>query len=250
MTEDERLDPEPVLRLDQISTEWSLLHDSGRFVRRYTPAIRKYLNALIKNRHDAEDVLQDFLLRVLTHGLLRLSREGGRFRDYLKVAVRHAALNHLQRRAAPKPGATPLLHLPTADPPELAADQEWVVHWRESLLDRAWLDLKRHQLQTPGNLAYTVLRLAVRYPEKDSKALATRASALTGRPLRAEAFRKQLSRARRLFAQFIVSEVALTLDRGTPEQVEEELCELGLLGYVRDFLPPGWREQGRCHNRR
>jgi RNA polymerase sigma-70 factor (ECF subfamily) len=237
--------PEPKVRLDQISTEWALVHDSGRFVRRYTPAIRKYLSALIRNRHDAEDVLQDFLLRVLTHGFLRVKREGGRFRDYLKAAVRNAALNHLQRRTAPMPGTRPSPGRLAADPPPLAADRVWVAHWRETLLDRAWLALKRHQLHTPGNRAYTVLRLAVKYPGAASQALAARVGAATGHPLRADALRKQLSRARRLFAQYLVNQVAQTLDQATPDQMEEELCELGLMGYVRGLLPPDWRTRVR-----
>ena len=43
-------------------------------------------------------------------------------------------------------------------------------------------------------------------------------------------------------ARLLVDEVTPTLDGGTPDYVEEELCELGLMGYVRDFLPPDWRD--------
>ena len=69
-------------------------------------------------------------------------------------------------------------------------------------------------------------------------ALAARTSTLTGRPLRADAFRKQVSRARFMLAKLLVREVIQTLDRPTPEQVKEELVELSLWEYVRDFLPP------------
>src|SRR5436190_2941448 len=124
MDKGETPDAEPRARLDQISTEWSLLRDSEQFVRRYTPAVRKYLHAMIKNRHDAEDVLHDFLVRVLAHGFLRVKREGGRFRDYLKTAVRNAALNHLLRKVPPKPAGKQLGRPPAADPAPPAADQE------------------------------------------------------------------------------------------------------------------------------
>jgi DNA-directed RNA polymerase specialized sigma24 family protein len=236
--------PEPKGNLGEISTEWELVHDSGQFVRRYTLAIERYLNALIKNRHDAEDVLHDFLLRVLKHGFVRVRREGGRFRDYLKTAVRNAALNHLQRKVMPKQGAVKPLLVPAADLSQLAADQQWVVHWRKALLDRVWKALQRHESRASGNLAYTVLRLLADHPEDDSEGLAARVSESVGYPLRTDTFRKQLSRARRLFAQFLVIEVAQTLDHPTPEQVEEELSELGFMRYVRRFLAPDWPMRG------
>jgi DNA-directed RNA polymerase specialized sigma24 family protein len=232
--------PEPKGRLDQISTEWSMIRDSGRFVQRYTPAINKYLCALIKNQHDAEDVLQDFLLRVVETGFLRLQRQGGRFRDYLKTAVRNAALNHLQRNGASK--RAPHFHR-SADLATLSAraDGGWLIHWRQVLLDRAWNALKRHQMRNRGNLAYTVLRVAVEYPDESSHEHASRTRAISGHPLGAAAFRKQLSRARRLFARALVHEVVQTLDHATPDQVEDELCELGLMEYVQNYLPPKWR---------
>jgi hypothetical protein len=54
--------------------------------------------------------------------------------------------------------------------------------------------------------------------------------------LRPDAFRKQLSRARPFFADLLRQEVAQTLDDATPEMVEEELIETGLMPYLRDLL--------------
>ncbi len=47
-------------RLDEISTEWSIIKDPAQFVMRYGPAVQLYLVVLLKNRHDAEDVAQTF----------------------------------------------------------------------------------------------------------------------------------------------------------------------------------------------
>src|SRR5262249_14612283 len=90
-------------RLDEISTEWAVVRDPARFVRRYASAIHKYVAALVTNPHDAEEATQEFFLRVAQHGFVRTRQEGGRFRDYLKAAVRNAALNFLRRNRAPKP---------------------------------------------------------------------------------------------------------------------------------------------------
>src|SRR6202007_2755458 len=87
-------------RLDDISTEWEVVRDPPRFVLRYAPAIQRYFRGLIKNRHDAEKVSQDFFLRVSQQCFVHTRKEGGRFRDYLKAAVRHAALSFLKRHHA------------------------------------------------------------------------------------------------------------------------------------------------------
>jgi DNA-directed RNA polymerase specialized sigma24 family protein len=232
-------DAEPKSMLDQISTRWSQISDPVQFVLRYAPAIQKYLEALIKDPHDAEEVAQDFLLTGLQRGFLRTDDLRGRFRDYLKAGVRNAALMHFRRRKAARRGGPDPAYLPARGEARARAEAEWVAGWRRCVLDRAWQALEHHQGRSPGNLCYTVLRLAAEHPDEDSAALAARAAALAGRPLRADAFRKQLSRARRLFAEFVQQEVAQTLDETAPEALEDELRELGLLAYVRPYLPAG-----------
>ena len=66
-----------------------------------------------------------------------------------------------------------------------------------------------------------------------------------GRPRRAKAFRKQVSRARRLFAKLIVAETSRTLGDPTPLKVEEELIDIGVMKYVRPYLPADWRASGK-----
>jgi RNA polymerase sigma factor (sigma-70 family) len=232
--------PEPIL--DQISTCWHRVHDSAYVAASYERAIRRYLEALLKNTHDAEEVTQDFLLRVHEQGLGRARPERGRFRDYLKKAVRNAALNFLRRQRAPGRSALPLKPEVLADDAGPRAERQWLADWRRSLLERAWQALEIHQHLSPGSLYHTVLRLAVEHPDEDSCALAERASAQAGRAVRPGTFRQQLSRARRLFAGFLTRAVARTLPAGW--NLEDELTDLGLMGYVRPHLPDGWRGRG------
>jgi RNA polymerase sigma-70 factor (ECF subfamily) len=233
----QRQPTDPVPSLEDISTRWPLLRDPVQFVMRYAPAIRKYLEAILHNASDADDVAQDFLLRGLQRGFVRTEDLRGRFRYYLKRAVRNAALTHLQRRQCPAAGLD-TDDLPDPHEDESAAEEQWLAQWRACLLDRALQALDHHQRQVPGNLFHTVMRLVLEYPDEDAAALAVRASAVAGRPIRAEAFRKQLSRARRRFAELLQEEVRRTLQQPTPESVREELAELGLLADVQDFLPP------------
>jgi hypothetical protein len=231
------------LSLDRISTQWSMINDPGKFLVRYAPAIRSYLQALLRNAHDAEEVEQDFLVRVVQNGFVRASPDRGRFRDYLKTAVRNAALTRLRRKKEAAVGDFALLGLAAADDTIPGTDEQWLADWRRCLLDRAWRALDSHQHRTPGNLFHTVLRAAVDHAEEDSRQLAARVNAQTGREISAEAYRKQLSRARRVFAELLVEEVAQTLEESAAAAVEAELIETGLMSYIRDFLPAAWREQ-------
>jgi hypothetical protein len=230
-----QFDSADVDRLDQIETDWALVFEPAHVVLRYAHAIQSYLEALLHNRHNAEEVAQEFFLWVSQNGLPRASQERGRFRDYLKKVVRNKALNFLRdthRRASD----TDLLNVPAPEDSGNIPDQEWLVHWRRCLLRRAWRRLEDHQESSPKNRYFTVLHLCATHPGEDSRQLAVRAGALEG-ALSVEAFRKQVSRARRVFAELLVHEVAQTLERPEPAEVEEELVDLGLMTYVRDYLP-------------
>jgi RNA polymerase sigma factor (sigma-70 family) len=225
--------------LDELSTYWPLIHDPHQFVHRYAPAIRRYLEALLHNVHDAEDVAQDFLLKGIVRGFVRGEAVRGRFRAYLKTAVRNAALTYLQRRRPGHLDGPVLAQVADRHDSEAEAEAAWLAEWRRCLIEHALDALDRHQQQTPGNLFATAIRLVLDHPDDDSTRLAARASALVGRPVRAEAFRKQLSRARRCFADLLIREVARSLEAPTPAQIEDELNAIGVLPLVRAFLPDG-----------
>ena len=218
--------------------------DPAKVVVRYAPAIRSYLEAILRNAHDADEVAQEFALHVMNHKFDKASPDRGRFRDYVKVSARNAALIYLRKktRSGKATALTTDLERTLSNPaagndPAAAASDEWLNHWRRCLLDKVWRALESHELASPGNLYHTVLRLSVDFPNEDSESLAARTSAAAGRPLRADAFRKQLSRARRMFAELLAEEVAATLQQPTAVEIEEELAELGLMSYLRDYLP-------------
>ena len=58
-----------------------------------------------------------------------------------------------------------------------------------------------------------------------------------GKPVRADAFRQKLHRARMQFVDLILAEVANGLADPTPEKIQDELAALGLLGLVQRYLP-------------
>lgn len=221
--------------LDGISTQWTTLRDPTAFVTRYGAAVRGYLERLLRNADDAEEVSQEFLMRAIQHGFATAQPGRGRFRHYLKVAVRHAALNFLRRRQTMRKGQERLAeHLAAAA--EGGHDAEWLDDYRDCLLQNVWRRLERHEEASPGCLFHTVLKAAADHPDSDSATLAAQVGRRKGQKLSAEAFRQQLSRGRRLFAGFLVEEVRLTVDEPGREQVDEELAALGLLSFVEKFL--------------
>lgn len=225
------------LSLDSISTQWTALQDPAQFAERYGLAVRKYLERLLRNCDDAEDITQEFLVQVVQQGFAGAKRERGKFRHYLKVAVRRAALDFLRKRRSLRRGQEKLAeHLAAA--PAMVPDEQWLEDYRQCLLMNVWQRLRRHQDSTPGNLFHRVLQAAVDQPDADSRILATQISQETGKMLTAEAFRQQLHRARRLFASFVVEEVSRTVEPADRRQVDEELAELGLLEFVAKSLPP------------
>jgi hypothetical protein len=158
----------------------------------------------------------------------------------LKAAVRNAAINFHRRTHFPQPMDSAVLQQIIADISHEDADQVWIRQWQKTLLDRAMRALKKYQAGSPRNLSFTVLELIAAYPHEDTRSLAIRISEDVGRPIRPDAFRKQVSRARRLLARALVQEIAQTLDEPSTGQVEEELRELELWPYVSGYLPANW----------
>jgi RNA polymerase sigma-70 factor (ECF subfamily) len=233
--------PGQASRLDAIPTQASMLGlalqgDSlarETLVMRYRKAIRRYLGALLKDDHDADEVAQEVLMKLLRGDFAGVDPERGRFRNYLKTAVRNAALTHLRKQS--RTTSTDPELLDPADPAS-AGEDDWLVEWRRQLLDLTWAALEAYQHQTPGNVFHTVMRLVTERPEDDSIQLAARLSDVAAKKFNAVAARKQLSRARRKFAELLVEEVKKGLLRPTMDEVLEELAEVGLMPYVQGLI--------------
>src|SRR4051812_1379878 len=97
-------------RLSQIATRWSLLQQArgagdaawGELLLRYHAPVYRYLRGLVRDDAAAEDLCQEFALRFLRGDFRHADPDRGRFRDYLKVALRHLA-GERSRRPRPLP---------------------------------------------------------------------------------------------------------------------------------------------------
>src|SRR5262245_32100271 len=100
----------PQLRLDRISTSWSLLDqanqgtpDAASIARRLLlerdgGAGRRYLGAILRDDAAADDLSQEFGLALIEGKLAKASPEKGRFRDYVKAVVGHLVSRYRQQQ--------------------------------------------------------------------------------------------------------------------------------------------------------
>jgi len=247
--------PEPAeqhSRLDAISTRWTLLRKAhgeesptaanaarGALAMRYFPAIRRYIGAIVNQDQEADDVAQDVMVRLLSDDFAGADPARGRFRDLLKVAVRNMIRNRWAQQNRRRPTDADVSNV--ADESD---DACWVGQWRQGVLDLAWKALEQQDHDRPGNMAYTLLRLRVEHPADSSDELALRLSQQIGQPMRADAVRQKLRRARLKFVDLLIAEVAKGLRDATPERIEEELVDLGLMDFLRELLPADWKREG------
>jgi len=218
--------------LEDISTHWTQIQDPVQFVLRYSRAIQAYLLALLKQPHDADDVSQEFVIHFLQRGLAAADPDRGRFRDYLKVAVRRAALAHLREQGREPQSASGLEHVADSQV-ESEADSRYRDEWRSCLLDRAWRGIERHVREHPACGFDVALTIAREHPHLNSDERALEASRLLGRPINSSAYRQMLRRARGLLKVLLIQEVSKTLRNPTPAAIEEELADLELLALLR-----------------
>jgi DNA-directed RNA polymerase specialized sigma24 family protein len=228
------------IRLDQLSTHAATLEDTQRFLFRYGNAVRGYITAILRDPAAGEEVMQELLLAFLRRGGAQTWPGKGRFRDYLKTSARNAAITYLRKKGR-EPAAADLEAQADPQSSDEVGERELRSEWQRCLLERVDRELDSHERSSPGNLCFTVLQVVREYPDEDSVKQAEITSRRVKRPLTAEAFRKQVSRARRQMAEFILAEVARSIVNATPDDVEGELRELGLWAYVEDYLDENWR---------
>jgi RNA polymerase sigma-70 factor (ECF subfamily) len=235
-------------RLSQISTIWTLVTRAAdgatkdgaanaALVERYHSAVYRYLIAATRDPDAADELFQEFALKLVRGDFGNANPEKGRFRNYIKTALINLVISH-QRKQRDAPGPIPSAADPSAPAPdEFESDQDFLANWRNALLDRAWEALSDDQ-GGDGSVYYSVLRLRSEQPEMTTVELAERLSAhlRLESPYSEAAVRKVLQRARDRFTDILVEEVARSLRCSTAEILEEELIDLGFHPFCRRAL--------------
>lgn len=250
---DDRHESQLASRLEGIDTRWSLIRDAHAaggpqtataarqaLVLRYAKSIRRYVGGMVKSQADADELAQDVVMRLMKGDFGGADPNRGRFRDLLKTAVRNMVHNHWTKANRRKTADADLTLIGRED----ADDPIWTAEWQANVLGHAWAALKEFERKNPASTAHTLLRLRAEFPDATSDDLAAKLSSKTKAAVKADACRQMLRRARLRFAEALVTEIGIGLADPTPARVAEELAALGLLEYVKDFLPDDWAATG------
>ncbi|HKE02353.1 MAG TPA: sigma-70 family RNA polymerase sigma factor [Planctomycetota bacterium] len=221
------------------TTHWSRLRAGGdaerealdALARAYWWPIHAYLRAALRRSpDDAGDLAQDFFLWVAESGFLaKADPERGRFRAFLKTALRNYVSDADRRERAAKRGGA-ARHVPLApderEPPEIedrasrTPDEALDAAWRAETIRRA-IDRTRRELEGSGReLTFAVFRDYFLDParEVDYGAVAERHGITT------VDVSNHLQRAKRLYREQLRAVVMEGV--GSAEDLEEELAWL------------------------
>lgn len=239
--------------LSQIQTMWTMLIKAHKgssdsinsaqaaLLQRYCGAVYRYLVAVVGNVNEADELAQEFALRMLQGSFKGADPNKGRFRDYVKTSL----FNLVRRYHRRKNQAPGLLH---EDAPEPMApdnpeeDRAFAEKWREELLAKVWESLAQHEKAT-GQPFHTYLHYRTQNPKTSSSAMAEHFSKIAGKPTTSAAVRQTLHRARERFGELLIDEVARSVETRDKAAVEQELADLGLLAYCQDAVDK-WKAGG------
>jgi RNA polymerase sigma factor (sigma-70 family) len=239
-------------RLSQISTAWSLIDRAhgvtepgavALLVQRYQTAVYRYLLAAAKDSDAADELFQEFALRLVRGDFGRADPHKGRFRDYVKSALINLVIDH-QNRLRRRRETGPLAAEPTAPEPDRTdSDQQFLGDWRQALLDRTWEGLAAAQ-KPGGPPFFAALKARSDQPDWSVAQLAEHLTARLkpSQPFTEAGVRKILQRAREGFTDLLVAEVARSLHDPSEEHLEQEVIELGFQAHCRRALD---RRKGR-----
>lgn len=230
----------PDVRLSRISTQWTIVFQAhqgspeevasaqAELMNRYSGAVHRYLLGSLRDVHAAEELDQEFALRFIRGDFHRADPSRGRFRDFVRKALRNLMIDY-QRRRKHIPHALGDDTPEPADPASADFENDFKASWRQELMSRAWSGLKA--LEAKGKPYHAVLQERVKQPTMPSHQLAKILTERLGRPVDDGWVRQCLLRARARFVDILVDEVAASLPEPTLDACEEELADLDLLHY-------------------
>jgi RNA polymerase sigma-70 factor (ECF subfamily) len=234
-------------RLSEMSTQWTMVFQAhsgqpgekslaiSRLMCRYAGAVHRYLLKALKDPDAAAELDQEFALRFLRGDFRGCTPERGRFRDYVKRALQNLINDYYRRKRPTRALDSHIEELAASDSGLAQFEKEFLESWRKDLLDRAWTSLSELE-KNSGQPYHTVLRSRVDHPNLPSPELAKQLSTELGRTLTPGAVRQALQRSRRKYVDYLLTDVLMSLERPSQEELEEELSDLNLLDYCRPYL--------------
>jgi RNA polymerase sigma-70 factor (ECF subfamily) len=204
---------------------------------RYEGAVHRYFLKVVGDPDVARELDQEFALRFLKGKFLKYDPKLGRFRDYVKRAIRNMMQDHYRKKGKTRRLDTDeeITIVDDSETPHDLFERQLISAWRDELLDRTWNALEDYERRT-GQPYHKVLKFRVQNPGLRSPEMAERLGPVLGRPLTGGALRQKLQRAREQWVRFLVDEVRVSLKEPSRDAVEEELADLRLLDLCKPVM--------------
>ena len=192
------------VNLVRSSHSWTEAESAAGFVLRYLSPMRKQLTAVVGSESEADLALKILLTHLVSAGFGEHRK--GRLRDFLARAVRSCAKARLTEQGRLDAGRDKLAKV-TMD------SKEWVMMWRECLLERAWRALERMEHQDPKRPLYSVLWSSTVHSKVSLDELAAIVEQRCGVKLDQVKLQQLKLEAKAAFAQLLADEVVETLGK-------------------------------------
>lgn len=207
------------VNLVRSSNPWTEADSAAGFVLRYFSPMRRMLVQIVGSQQLADDALKLLLAHLVSSGFG--DHKQGLLRDFVLKGVLSAA----KKSVAGLPGD----NQPTGKLNDKNAQgRDWLVLWREGLLERAWRALERYEHAQAGEPLHTILMETTGSKAVSLETVLNRLNENTDHPITVGKGQEMLAKAKVIFAQFVADEVAETLATPTPEDVKREIATLGL----------------------
>ena len=201
---------------------------------RYGTAIQRYLLGAVRNASVADDLFQEFAVKLLKGDFKRANPELGKFRSYVKTTLFHMVAHY--RRSQAKRKEVNIDVMPESgeeSEADFGDDENFLQAWREAVLARAWQQLELAE-KDGGPKNHTLLKIRVENPAAGSEELAKLLSDALNKEVKAGNSRVLIHRARIQFAHALFQTISDSMDNPIRESVEAELIDIRLIEYCRD----------------
>ena len=152
------------IHLSKIATSWTMVRNANeaetesrkmaqeQLLSIYSNSIRRYLLASLKDESAADEVYQNFALKLIRGDFSKADPSLGKFRSFVKTVLYRMMMDHHRSKKSKARQNELLDELAVDDSFEIedSADAAFQKHWREGLLNFAWDQLKQHQSATDG----------------------------------------------------------------------------------------------------
>ena len=222
--------------LSRISTMWTVVfkaHEGSertitaaqeQLLQRYRGAVYRYLFTIMRDVHAADELAQEFAVKIVRGSFKNADPQGGRFRDYVKATLFNLIRTYRKQQRKREPQVGQLAQEPATNPEP--SEQEFLKSWRDELLQRSWESLQQED-QRSGRIYYRVLKYRVTNSAVSTKEMASLLGEQLGRDLSADTVRQVIHRARKRFSSLLFAEVSRSVETVSKETVEQELIDWG-----------------------